>query len=126
MFPRLRSGFGGAPVLSFHAGDGLEWREEKLTEEQALGLYSFNGRDLSVELEELQGHVAGVESKHTAKAMQVSQSIMEISDALVDLGVFPIRDIAAHLESAQDVLTAASLILERLLEKHASGAGPWA
>jgi flavoprotein len=38
----------------------LERREEKLAEEQACGLYSFNGRDLLAELEELRGHVAGV------------------------------------------------------------------
>jgi hypothetical protein len=50
---------------------------------------------------------------------------MEISNALVDLGVFPIRDILAHPESAQDVLTVASLILEHLREEHASDAGLW-
>jgi hypothetical protein len=39
---------------------------------------------------------------------------MKISDALVDLGMFPIRDIPEHLKLARDVLTAAGLILERL------------
>jgi hypothetical protein len=34
-------------------GTDLEWQEEKLAEEQALGLYSFGGRNLSVELEKL-------------------------------------------------------------------------
>jgi hypothetical protein len=38
----------------------LKWREEKLAEE-AWGLYSFNGRDLSVELEEPYERVAEVE-----------------------------------------------------------------
>jgi hypothetical protein len=50
---------------------------------------------------------------------------MEISDALVDLGVFPIRDIHEHPQSAQDVLTAVGLILECLREERDSGAGPW-
>jgi hypothetical protein len=40
----------------------LKRREEKLVEE-AWGLYSFNGRDLSVELEELHERVAGVEKQ---------------------------------------------------------------
>jgi hypothetical protein len=51
----------------------LKQREEMLAEEQAHDLYSFNRRDLSVELEELHGCVAGVESECTAEAMQLSQ-----------------------------------------------------
>jgi hypothetical protein len=89
----------------------LERQEEKLVEEQARGLYSFDERDLSTELEELHGRVASVESEHATEAVQLSWSVLEISDALVDLGVFPIRDILAHLESAQDVLTVTSFIL---------------
>jgi hypothetical protein len=50
---------------------------------------------------------------------------MGISDALVDLGAFPIWDILAHLELAQDVLTLANLILEHLWEEHASSIYPW-
>jgi hypothetical protein len=42
---------------------------------------------LSAELGELYERVAGVEGKHVIEAMKVSRSIMEISDALVDLGV---------------------------------------
>jgi hypothetical protein len=78
----------------------LEWREEKLAEEQAWGLHSFDGRDLSVELEELCECMAGVENECAAEAVQLSQSVMEISDALVDLGVFPIQDIPAQPRSA--------------------------
>jgi hypothetical protein len=96
-----------------------------MTEEQAQGLYSFNGRDLSAELDELHGRVARIESECTAEAVQLSWSVMEISDAQVDLGAFPIRDIPAHTESAQDVLTVVSLILEHLREEHATGVGPW-
>jgi hypothetical protein len=49
---------------------------------------------------------------------------MEISDALVDLVMFPIRDIPEHPQSAPDVLTAVGPILERLWEEQDSGAGP--
>jgi hypothetical protein len=103
----------------------LEWWEEKLAEEQVHGLYSFDRRDLSKEMEELCEHMARVESEHAAEDVQLSQSVVEIFDALIDLGVFPIRDIHAHLKLVQDVLTVASLILERLQEEHASGVGPW-
>jgi hypothetical protein len=96
-----------------------------LIEEQAQGLYSFDGRDLLTELEELHERVARVESERAIEAMQLSWSVMEISDALVNLGAFPIRDIPAHPESTQDVLMVDSLVWERLQEEHASGAGPW-
>jgi hypothetical protein len=69
--------------------------------------------------------VAGIESKRAAKAMKLSQSVREISDALVNLSVLPIRDIPQCLKSTQDVLMAAGPILERLREEHASGTGPW-
>jgi hypothetical protein len=55
----------------------------------------------------------------------VSQLVMGISNALVDLGVFPIQDIPRCPKSAQEVLAAAGLILECLREEHASDAGPW-
>jgi hypothetical protein len=64
------------------------------------GLYSFDGRDLLVELEGLCERVAEVENERAAEVVQLSWLIMEISDALVDLGVFPIRDIPAQPRSA--------------------------
>jgi hypothetical protein len=94
----------------------LEQWEEKLAEEQARGLYSFDGGDLSEELEELHECMVGVESERTTEAVQLSWSVMEISDALVNLGVFPIRDIPEHPKLAKDVLTVAGLILEHLQE----------
>jgi hypothetical protein len=72
---------------------GLERREEKIEEEQAHGLHSVDGRDLLMELEGLRKLMVGVESECIAEAVTLSRSIMEISDAPVDLGVFPIRDI---------------------------------
>jgi hypothetical protein len=81
-------------------GTYLEWREKKLAEDQALGLYSFGGRNLSVELEKLCERVARVEDERAIEAVQLSQSVMEISDALVILSVFPIWDVPAQLRSA--------------------------
>jgi hypothetical protein len=98
----------------------LERREEKLVVDQAWGLYSFDGRDLSTELEKLCEHMAEVEDKYTAAAVQLSRSVMEISDALVDLGMFPIRDIPSKPRSTQDVLMVVRLVLEQLWEEDAS------
>jgi hypothetical protein len=92
----------------------LEWREEKLVEEQAWSLYSFDGRDLLAEQEEFCKRMAGVESERPAEAVQLSWSVREILDTPVDLSMFPFWDIPDRLKSAQDVLTAASLILEHL------------
>jgi hypothetical protein len=79
---------------------------------------------LSAELEELHESVAGIEGDRSTEGMKLSWSVREISDALVDLGVFPIQDIPQHLKSAQDVLMVTDLILERLREERASGTGP--
>jgi hypothetical protein len=40
--------------------------------------------------------------------------VMGISNALVDLGMLPIRDIPELLKTAQEVLVVAGLILEHL------------
>jgi hypothetical protein len=45
---------------------------------------------------------------------------MQISDALVDLGMFPIGDISVQPKLAQDILMVVSLVLEWLWEKHGS------
>jgi hypothetical protein len=77
-----------------------------------------------MELEELRECGATVENEHATEAVQLLLSVMEISDAVVDLGVFLIWDIPPQPRSAQDVLMAASLVLEHLREEHASGTGP--
>jgi hypothetical protein len=56
-------------------------RWEELADKVAPGLYSFNGRDLSVELEELHEHVTRVERELIIEVVQLSWSVMEISDA---------------------------------------------
>jgi hypothetical protein len=103
----------------------LERQEEKLAEEQDRGLYSFDGWDLSTELEELHDRVAGVEGECTDEDVKLSRLITEISDALVDMGVFPIWDIPQRPMLAQDVLTIVGLILDHLREEQSSGVGPW-
>jgi hypothetical protein len=50
--------------------------------------------------------------------------VVGISNALVDLGMQPIRDISQLLKTAQEILTVAGLIPEHLREVNASGAGP--
>jgi hypothetical protein len=42
-----------------------------LDEEQVRGLYSFDRRDISAVLEELCGHVAGIESECAIEAVQL-------------------------------------------------------
>jgi hypothetical protein len=44
--------------------------------------------------------VAGVEDERTVEDEQLFQSVREISDALVNLDVFPIRDIPMQSRSA--------------------------
>jgi hypothetical protein len=83
------------------------------------------GWDLSAGFEELRLHMVEIEDERAIEAVRLSRLVMEISDALIDLGVFPIRDIPLLLRSAQEVLVSADLILEHLREEHASDAGPW-
>jgi hypothetical protein len=92
--------------------------------EQAHDLPSYNGHDLLAGLEELHARVARVEDECVGEAMKLSRLVMGVPDALVDLGVFNIWDIPQCPQSAQEVLAAAGLILERLREEHASDASP--
>jgi hypothetical protein len=85
-----------------------------LAKDQAQGLYPFDRRDLSVGMEKLRQCMAGVKGECAAEATQLSRSVMKISDALVDLGVFPIREILVQPRSTQDVLMLCNHILERL------------
>jgi hypothetical protein len=77
-------------LLSLQEMD-LEVWEVKLVEE--CGLHSFDGRDLSVELEELHMRMAGVEDERATKAGKLSVLVIEASNALVDLGMLLIRDV---------------------------------
>jgi hypothetical protein len=79
--------------LSFPYRRHLERWEEKLMEEQAHDLHSFNGQDLSAGLEELCLRMAGIEDECAAEAVRLSQLVMDIFDALVDIGVLPVWDI---------------------------------
>jgi hypothetical protein len=83
-------------------------------EERVHGLHSFDGRGLLAGLEEVRLCMARIEDERTTEAMRLSWLVMEISDALIDLWVFPVWDIPLLLKSAQEVLALAGLILECL------------
>jgi hypothetical protein len=61
--------------------------------------------------------------ERTTEAGPLSQLVVEISNALVNLGLLPIQDIRQLLRSAQEVLAATGVLLERLREAQASGTG---
>jgi hypothetical protein len=61
----------------------LEVQEVKLVEEPVCDPYSFDRRDLSVELEELHTRLAGVEDERTTEARKLPKLVMEVSNALV-------------------------------------------
>jgi hypothetical protein len=110
-------------LLSLQETD-LEVPEAKLAEEQACVLHSFDGWDLLAELEELHACMAMVVDEHAINAGELLQLVLEISNVLVNLGMLPIQHIPQLPKMAQEVMVAASLILECLREEHASGAGP--
>jgi hypothetical protein len=87
-------------LLSLQETD-LEKQEEKLMEEHAHDLHSFDGRDLSTGLDELCLCMAGIEDKHATEVVGLSLLVIETSDALIHLWVFPIRDIPLLLKLAQ-------------------------
>jgi hypothetical protein len=93
-------------------------------EEQARGLHAFDGWDLLVELEELHTRVARVEDECAAKAGKLSMLVVGIFNALDDLGMLPIWEMPQLPKMAREVLVVTGLILERLREEHAFGAGP--
>jgi hypothetical protein len=67
-----------------------------------------------VELEETRVRVDGIKGERAVEAGRLSQLVMGISNALVDLGMLHVQDIPQLLKSAREVLTVAGLILERL------------
>jgi hypothetical protein len=103
----------------------LEVWEAMLAEEQVHDLHSFDGQDLSAELDKLHVCMVRVEVECTTEAGKLSKLFMKMSNVLVDLGTQPIRDIPQLLKTTQEVLVATSLIMEHLREEHASDAGPW-
>jgi hypothetical protein len=63
----------GRQFILFVQETDLERREEKLANDQAQGLYPFDGRNMSLELEGLHEHVAGVEDDHVNEGKQLSR-----------------------------------------------------
>jgi hypothetical protein len=103
----------------------LEVQEVILTKEQVCSMHPFDGQDLPAELEEAHACVDGITGEQAAEAGHLSQLVMEIYEALVDLGMLPIWDIPHLPKSAQEVLRVAGLLLEHMSDAQASGAGPW-
>jgi hypothetical protein len=110
-------------LLSLQEAD-LEVHEAILAEELECDLHSSDGRDLSAELDKARALADGITDERATEAMQLSQRVMGISSALVDLGMLPIQDIAQLLKLAQEVLSVADLVLKHLQEALASCVGP--
>jgi hypothetical protein len=68
----------------------LEVQEVILAEEQERDLHPPNRWDLSVEIEETRASVDGIMGETASEAEQLSQLVVGISNALVDLGMLPI------------------------------------
>jgi hypothetical protein len=58
--------------------------------------------------------IAGIKDEHATEVVRLSQLVIKISDALINLGVFPIREIPRLPNSAQQILASYGLILEHL------------
>jgi hypothetical protein len=95
----------------------LKHWEKELVDDQARGLYPPDGRDLPSELGKLHERVAEVKDDHTIATEQLSQSTIEISNALVELNVLAIQVIPSQPRSVKDVMAAFSLVLEWLCEE---------
>jgi hypothetical protein len=95
-----------------------------LAEEQECSLHPTNGRDLSLGLDTTRACMDRINDEHAAEARRLSQLVMGISDALVNLGMLPVQDISQLLKSAREVLPMTDLVLKHLQEVLASGTGP--
>jgi hypothetical protein len=71
----------------------MKVREAKLAEDQVRGPHPCDGRDLSVELEELHEWMTKVKEEHVAEAERLAALVAEASKALVDLRLPPIQEV---------------------------------
>jgi hypothetical protein len=60
--------------------------------------------------------VGRINAEHATEAERLSQLVVEISNALVELGMLPIQDIPQLPKLVYEVLSAVGLILEYLQE----------
>jgi hypothetical protein len=70
-------------------------------------------------------HMVGIEDERATEVVGLSRLVMEITDALINVGLFPIWDIPRLPKLTQEVLALTGLILEQLQEERASNVGPW-
>jgi hypothetical protein len=80
----------GCQFILFVKEADLERQEDKLAKDKARGLNPPDGRNLQLKLGKLRVCIAGAEDDHAIEAEQLSRSVREIFDALVDLNVLPI------------------------------------
>lgn len=62
-------------------------------------------------LEEIRSHVDRIAGERNVEVGQLSQLVVGILNALVNLGILPVQDIPQLPKSAEIVLTAAGLLL---------------
>jgi hypothetical protein len=106
-------------------GDGLGGAREILAEELECGLHPTDGWDLSAELDKTRARVDRINGEHATEAERLSHLVMEISNALVNLGMLPVQDIPQLQKSIREVLSMVGLVLEHLQEELASDTSPW-
>jgi hypothetical protein len=67
-----------------------------------------------MEIDKAHALMDGITDERAAEVMPLSQHVMAISTALVDLGMLPVQDIPQLLKSAREVLPTTDLILKCL------------
>jgi hypothetical protein len=67
-----------------------------------------------MEIDKAHALMDGITDERAAEVMPLSQHVVAISTALVDLGMLPVQDIPQLLKSAREVLPTTDLILKRL------------
>jgi hypothetical protein len=70
-------------------------------------------------------HVDRINGERFVEGEQLSLLVLDISNALVDLGMLPIQDIPKLPKPVWEVLPAVGLVLECLQEALASDTGLW-
>jgi hypothetical protein len=92
----------------------LEVCDVILADELERGMHSSNGWNLSVELDKAHALTDRITNERTGEARRLSQHIMGISNALVDLDMLLLQGIPQLPKSAREILLVAHLILKHV------------
>jgi hypothetical protein len=103
----------------------LEVQEALLAEELECYQHPPSGQDLSAELNQARIGVDMINGECTIEAERLSRQVMWTSRVLVYLCMLPVQDIPQLPKSAQEVLLAFDLVLNRLQEALASDVSLW-